>query len=338
LQQLKNIEQPVRVYNVQFENAPTRQTLSLPDRPSIAVLPFQNMSGDPEQEYFADGMVEDIITSLSRIKWLFVIARNSTFTYKGRAVDMKQVGRELGVRYVLEGSVRKAGTRVRITGQLVEASTGAHLWADRFDGALEDVFELQDHVTSSVVAAIAPKLEQAEIERSKRKPTNNLDAYDYYLRGVDNLYSQTLESTGEALRLFHKAIELDPKFASAYAMAAFCYSQRKAFGWVANRSQDIADAAPLARRAMELTRDDALAISRAGMVLAYVVEDFDSGALLLERARTLNPNLSAVWHASGWLKVWVGEPETAIEYLALSSSRVPTHFQGGNRNKGYCPL
>jgi TolB-like protein/class 3 adenylate cyclase/Tfp pilus assembly protein PilF len=315
VQQLKNIAQPVRVYGVQFEDALTRQTLSLPDRPSIAVLPFQNMSGDPEQEYFADGMVEDIITNLSRIKWLFVIARNSSFTYKGRAMDVKQVGRELGVRYVLEGSVRKAGNRVRITGQLVEASTGAHLWADRFDGAMEDVFELQDQVTSSVVAAIAPKLERAEIERSKRKPTNNLDAYDYYLRGIDNLYSQTQESTGEALRLFHKAIALDPEFASAYAMAAFCYSQRKAFGWVANRSQDIAEAAPLARRAVELTRDDALAIARAGMVLAYVVEDFDSGALLLERARTLNPNLSAVWHASGWLKVWMGEPETAIEYL-----------------------
>ena len=315
VQQLKNIAQPVRVYSVQFDGAPTRQTLSLPDRPSIAVLPFQNMSGDPEQEYFADGMVEDIITNLSRIKWLFVIARNSSFTYKGRAIDVKQVGRELGVRYVLEGSVRKAGTRVRITGQLVEASTGAHLWADRFDGALEDVFELQDHVTSSVVAAIAPKLEQAEIERSKRKPTNNLDAYDYYLRGIDNLHSQTRESTSEALRLFRRAIELDPEFASAYAMAAFCYSQRKAFGWVTNRSQDIAEATPLARRAMELTRDDALAISRAGMVLAYVVEDFGSGALLLERARTLNPNLSAVWHASGWLKVWTGEPETAIEYL-----------------------
>lgn len=315
MQQLKNIAQPVRVYNVRFEGVPTRQALALPDRPSIAVLPFQNMSGDAEQEYFADGMVEDIITGLSRIKGLFVIARNSSFTYKGRAVDVKLVGRELGVRYVLEGSVRKAGTRVRITGQLIEASTGAHLWADRFDGALEDVFELQDHVTSSVIAAIAPKLEQAEIERSKRKPTNNLDAYDYYLRGVDNLHVQTRESTSEALRQFHKAIELDPGFAAAYAMAAFCYSQRKAFGWVTNRSQDIAEAAPLARRAVELTRDDALAISRAGLVLAYVVQDFDAGALLIDRARGLNPNLSAVWHASGWLRVWIGEPDTAIEHL-----------------------
>jgi adenylate cyclase len=314
-QQLKNIAQPVRVFSVQIQNAPMHQTLSLPDRPSIAVLPFQNMSGDPEQEYFADGMVEDIITGLSRIKWLFVIARNSSFTYKGRAIDVKQVGRELGVRYVLEGSVRKAGNRVRITGQLIEASTSAHLWADRFDGALEDVFELQDRVTSSVVAAIAPKVEQAEIERSKRKPTNNLDAYDYYLRGVEGIHSQTRESTSDALRLFHKAFELDPGFASAYAMAAFCYSQRKAFGWVTNRSQDIAEAAPLARRALELTRDDALAISRVGLVLAYVVEDFDAGALFIERARVLNPNLSAVWHASGWLKVWTGEPETAIEHL-----------------------
>jgi adenylate cyclase len=290
-QQLKNIAQPVRVFSVQIQNAPMHQTLSLPDRPSIAVLPFQNMSGDPEQEYFADGMVEDIITGLSRIKWLFVIARNSSFTYKGRAIDVKQVGRELGVRYVLEGSVRKAGNRVRITGQLIEASTSAHLWADRFDGALEDVFELQDRVTSSVVAAIAPKVEQAEIERSKRKPTNNLDAYDYYLRGVEGIHSQTRESTSDALRLFHKAFELDPGFASAYAMAAFCYSQRKAFGWVTNRSQDIAEAAPLARRALELTRDDALAISRVGLVLAYVVEDFDAGALFIERARVLNPNL-----------------------------------------------
>jgi TolB-like protein/tetratricopeptide (TPR) repeat protein len=315
VQQLKNIAQPVRVYSVRVEDAPMQQALPLPDRPSIAVLPFQNMSGDPEQEYFADGMVEDIITGLSRIKWLFVIARNSSFTYKGRAVDVKQVGRELGVRYVLEGSVRKAGSRVRVTGQLIDASTGAHLWADRFDGALEDVFELQDQVTSSVVAAIAPKLEQAEIERSKRKPTNNLDAYDYYLRAVENLHLQTRESTSEALRLFHTAIELDPGFASAYAMAAFCYSQRKAFGWVTDRSQDIAEANPLARRAVELARDDALVFSRAGMVLAYVVEDFEAGALFIDRARVLNPNLSAVWHASGWLKVWIGEPETAIQHL-----------------------
>ncbi|MGO9686910.1 MAG: Fic family protein [Beijerinckiaceae bacterium] len=187
-QQLKNIAQPVRVFSVRLDGAAARPALALPDRPSIAVLPFQNMSGDPEQDYFADGMVEDIITALSRMRWLFVIARNSSFTYKGRAVDVKQVGRELGVRYVLEGSVRKAANRVRITGQLVDAATGAHLWADRFDGALEDIFDLQDQVTASVVTAIAPKLERAEIERAKRKPTESLDAYDYYLRGLESFY------------------------------------------------------------------------------------------------------------------------------------------------------
>ncbi len=320
---LKNIDRPVRLYVIKTATtspaaaSPTQlaKPLPLPDKPSVAVLAFQNMSGDPEQDYFADGMVEDIITALSRFNELFVIARNSSFTYKGRAVDVKQVGRELGVRYVLEGSVRKTGKRVRITGQLVEAATGAHLWADRFDGDLEDVFELQDRITSDVVAAIAPKLEQAEIERSKRKLTNDLDAYDYYLRGVENVHTQTRESTSDAIKLFHKAIERDPAFAAAHAMAAFCYSQRKAFGWVTDRTQDIAEAAALARRALDLTRDDALALSRAGLVLAYVVEDFDAGALFIERARVLNPNLSAVWHASGWLKVWTGDPETAIQHL-----------------------
>ena len=236
-QTIKNIARPVRAYRLRPDKvidgaSPGRPALSLPDKPSIAVLPFQNMSGDPEQEYFADGMVEDIITALSRLRWLFVIARNSSFTYKGRAVDVKQVGRELGVRYVLEGSVRKAGKRVRITGQLIDASTGAHLWADRFDGELADIFDLQDQVTASVVGAIAPKLEQAEIERAKRKPTESLDAYDYFLRGMAAFHQLTRPSNDEALALFSRAIELDPDFASAYGMAARCYLQRKGFGWV----------------------------------------------------------------------------------------------------------
>ena len=198
--------------------------LALPDKPSIAVLPFTNMSGDPEQEYFADGMVEDIITALSHFKALFVIARNSSFTYKGRAVDVKQVGRELGVRYVLEGSVRKAANRVRITGQLVDTATGAHLWADRFDGGLGDIFDLQDQVTESVVGAIAPAVEKAEIERAKRKPTESLDAYALYLRGLARFYQfGSRQANDEALRLFNSAIELDPDFASAYGRAASCY-------------------------------------------------------------------------------------------------------------------
>ena len=211
------------------------------------MLPFQNMSGDPEQEYFADGMVEDIITALSRIRWLFVIARNSSFTYKGRAVDVKQVGRELGVRYVLEGSVRKAANRVRITGQLIDAATGTHLWADRFEGSLDDIFELQDQVATSVVGAIAPQLERAEIERAKRKPTENLDAYDYYLRGMADLHQGTREAIDEALLLFEKAIELDPDFASAYGTAAWCYFWRKVNGWMIDKA-GAAEGARLARR------------------------------------------------------------------------------------------
>jgi TolB-like protein/class 3 adenylate cyclase len=220
LQPLKNIAEPMRAWRVRLTGqtpcavesgsaVSQPQALPLPDKPSIAVLPFQNMSGDPEQEYFADGIVEETITALSRFRNLFVIARNSSFTYKGRAVDVKQVGRELGVRYVLEGSVRKAANRVRITGQLIEAATGRHLWADRFDGTLEDIFDLQDQVTTKVVGAIAPTLEQAEIERAKRKPTGSYDAYDYFLRGVASVHLLTNESIGEALRLLSKAVELE---------------------------------------------------------------------------------------------------------------------------------
>src|SRR5450759_3033308 len=221
-QELKNIARPVRVYQLQPGGGATEApALALPDKPSIAVLPFQNLSGDPEQEYFADGMVEDIITALSRVKWFFVIARNSSFNYKGKAVDIKQVGRELGVRYVLEGSVRKAGSRVRITGQLIEASTGAHLWAEKIDGALADVFDLQDQITASVVGVIAPKIEQAEIERANQKPTDSLDSYDHYLRAVA-LYNKRMLTA--ARPLFEKAYELDPQCAAAYAGAAVALS------------------------------------------------------------------------------------------------------------------
>jgi len=324
-QKLKNIAWPVRVYRVRpdSETATARPVLALPDKPSIAVMPFQNMSGDAEQEYFADGMVEEIITVLSRFHGLFVIARNSSFTYKGRTVDVKQVGRELGVRYVLEGSVRKAGNRVRITGQLIDTSTGAHLWADRFDGGLEDVFDLQDQVTASVVSAITPKLERAEIERSKRKPTESLDAYDYFLRGMAAFHQWTRGANNEALPLFYRAIELDPNFASAYGMATRCYSQRRVSGWVTDRAQEIAETARLARRAAELGRDDAVALCTAGMALAYIVGDLDYGAALIDRALLLNPNLAWAWHFSGWVKVWLGEPEVAIEHLARAMRLSP---------------
>jgi len=319
---LKNIEEPVRVYALSpasdFTPAKAhgpKETLPLPNKPSIAVLPFDDLSGNRDQEYFADGIAEEIITALSRFRGLFVIARNSSFAYRGRAVDVKQIGRELGVRYVLEGSVRKAGSKVRITGQLIDASTGAHLWADRFDGALKDIFGLQDQVTASVVGAIAPKLEQAEIERAKRKPTENLDAYDHYLRGLAGLHQWTREGNDNALTSFYRAIELDPNFASAYGMAARSYSQRRASGWVKDRQWEIIETERLARLATDLGRDDAIALCTAGIALQFVVGQADEGEALIQRALALNPNLAWAWFFGGWIKVWHGEPEVAIERL-----------------------
>jgi TolB-like protein len=287
----------------------------LPDRPSIAVLPFQNMSGDSAQEYFADGVVEEIITALSRFSSLFVIARNSSFTYKGQAVDVKRVGRELGVRYVLEGSIRKSLDRVRITGQLIDATNGAHLWADRFDGALSDILDLQDHLTANVVNAISPKLEQAEIVRAKRKPTASLDAYDYFLRGMEAFYQDTRESIDEALRFYSRAVELDPEFAAAYGWAGFCYVFRKTRGWMTDRVREIAEAKRLAWKSIQLGKEDAAPLSRGGHTLAYVVGDVSAGIIFVDRARTLNPNLAAAWLSSGWLRVWIGEPDIAIEHF-----------------------
>jgi TolB-like protein len=291
--------------------------------PSIAVLPFQNMSGDADQEYFADGIVEEIIVGLSRIRALSVIARNSSFTYKGRAVDVKQVGRELGVRYVLEGSVRKAANQVRITGQLIDAGNGAHLWADRFDGGLADIFDLQDQVTARVVSSIDSKLEQAEIARAKRKPTGSLDAYDYFLRGMASYYQHNRAAIDEALHLFRKAIELDPVFASAYGMAAWCYGWRKINGWITDYSKESAETAVLARRAAELGSDDAVALSRSAHALAFVVGDLDSAVTFVDRALILNPNLAVAWYASGWVRVYCGEPETAIEHFARAMRLSP---------------
>ncbi len=332
-QSLKNIAEPMRVWRVPNSRAvpavPTRlrvddTALTLPDKPSIAVLPFTNMSGDPEQDYFADGMVEEIITALSHFRQLFVIARNSSFTYKGRAVDVKQVGRELGVRYVLEGSVRKSANRVRITGQLVDTTTGAHLWAERFDGGLSDIFDLQDQVTESVVGAIAPAVEKAEIERAKRKPTESLDAYALYLRGSDRLYQITnRQANEEALRLFNRAIELDPDFASAYGRAATCYVAAKINGWISVTANEIAEVTRLAQRAVELGKDDAMALAASGGALTNVVRDLGVGAALIDRALVLNSNLAEAWFYGGWAKIWLGEPEAAIERFARAMRLSP---------------
>jgi len=309
--ELKNIAQPVRVFRVRL-GAPQRPALALPDKPSLVVLPFQNMSGDPEQEYFVDGLVEDITTALSCIRSLFVIARNSAFTYKGRAVDVRQVGRELGVRYVLEGSVRKAGSRVRITGQLVDAATGTHLWADRFDGALEDVFDLQDRVTASIAGAIEPHLQRAEIERAQRKPTQDLGAYDYFLRGMAIFNQATAERMPEARALFAKAFALDAEYGAAYAMAARSVHIQRIGYLQAISAAEIAEGVRLARLAAATGRDDALALSGAGSALAFLAGDLDAGALLTGRGCALNPNSATAWSNAGWVKALLGDPEPAI--------------------------
>jgi adenylate cyclase len=327
---LKNLERPVQAFRVGWDPADwqmsaaaliapvgspatTIDPLALPDKPSIAVLPFQNMSGDPEQEYFADGMVEDIITALCRTKLLFVIARNSSFSYKGKSPDIRQVGRELGVRYVLEGSVRKAGNQLRITGQLIDASNGAHLWADRFSGSLEDIFELQDQVASRVVGAISPALERAEMARSRQKPTENLQAYDYYLRAPACIYLQKKDANYEAVDLLDKAIGLDPVFALAFAQAATCYTQRKTWRWSADPARDVVEAEKLARRALELDRNDPTVLAYAGWALALMAGRFVEAAELFDRAIELDPNhfLGSAW--GGWTNLFLGRP--AIEHF-----------------------
>jgi adenylate cyclase len=315
-QQLKNITKPVRAYAVRAgEHGVPTEGLSaaprLPDKPSIAVLPFQNMSGDPEQEYFTDGMVEEIITALSRFKQLFVIARNSSFTYKGRAVDVKEVGRELGVRYVLEGSVRKAGGRVRITGQLIEAASGAYLWADRFDGTLEDVFDLQDKVTLQVVGAIAPSVERAEIERVRQKPLVNESAYDWYLRGFEQHNIRTPEAQTKALEMYQRAIKADPRFAAAYAAAIFPYITRNSHKWFSDPSE-LSEAVRLAHRALELDQDDPYVLAHVGYALATFGGEYERGRGLLEKAIRLNPNLSWAQCWCGFSRMWNGEYRESI--------------------------
>jgi TolB-like protein len=304
------------------------QDVAVPSKPSIAVLPFANLSGDPTQDYFADGIVEEIITSLCRFGWLFVIARNSSFTYKGRAVDVKQVGRELGVRYVLEGSLRRVTDRVRITAQLLDTSTGVHLSAERFEGTLSDIFDLQDQVTAAVVGAITPKLEKAEIARAKHKPTESLDAYDHYLRAMAAVYQWTRESHREALRLFNTASELDPDFAAAYGMAARCYDWRAANGWTTDEAGEVSEAVRLARCAVDVGKDDAVALCMAGHAIARMAGELETGADLIDQALVLNPNLAAGWLSKGWVRVWIGQAEEAIDCFdrAMRLSPVDPHM------------
>jgi TolB-like protein/class 3 adenylate cyclase len=333
-QQVKNIARSLHVYRVRGSTsaakplpAQAQPVLPLPDKPSIAVLPFQNMSGDPEQEYFADGMVEEIITALSRIRWLFVIARNSSFAYKSQSPDVKRVGRELGVRYVLNGSVRKAGGRVRITAQLVDAQSGAHLWADRFDGSLEDIFELQDQVANSVAGVIEPTLETAEIRRSADLPTNDVTAYDLYLRALTLGFSWERNAVFRALELLEQAIARDPRYGAALVAAASRHHDIHVAGWSENQDESRRKGIAFARQALQAAGDDPEVLCRGAHVLTYFGEDIDVGIALIDRGLQLNPSFARGWQWGGWLKLWAGEPDLAIKHFETSLRLNPREQQ-----------
>jgi len=333
-QNLKNIARPIRVYRVRHDVVKSQSSgkpvdavpvLPLPDKPSIAVLPFANMSGDPEQEYFADGMVEEIITALSRIRWLFVIARNSSFVYKGKAIDVKQVGRELGVRYVLEGSVRKSGGRVRITTQLIDAQSGTHLWADRFDGSFEDVFDLQDKVAFSAAGVIESTLQAAEIRRAADRPTTDLTAYDLYLRARPDCRSWDRERIRSALGLLERALERDPKFGPALSLAAVCHHHFTTIGGVDDPAMHRRAALGYAQRALQAAPSDPGTIAEVAYMHGYFGEDIEPAIKLIDRALALNPSFYGGWGISGWLRLWAGHLDVAVEHLQTAIRLSPLH-------------
>ena len=309
---LKSIDRPVRAFRVALAGEATAAP-PLPDKPSIVVLPFTNMSGDPEQDYFADGLVEDITTALSRVRSFFVIARNSSFTYKGRAVDVRQVSRELGVRYVLEGSIRKAGSRVRIVGQLIDATTGHHVWADRFDGETNDIFELQDKVTESVVGAVEPSIRLEEIRQARTKPTNYITAYDLYLRALPGFYSMTSEGFAEVRRLTNEALSIDPDFTLAKALGSYIRSISVSQCW--HEPDDIRVAVRMAREVLAEARDDPTSLRFAAQVLAYSAKDYETALAAIDRSLYLNPNSAQGYTGGGWVNAHSGRPLLAIDHF-----------------------
>jgi len=346
-QQLKNIARPIRVYRIHFgrSEAPTAESpmLPLPGKPSIVVLPFENLSPDPNQEFLADGIAEEITTALSRFPAFFVISRNSAFTYKKRAVETKQIGRELGVRYVLEGSVRRAGQRIRISGQLVDATAGTHLWADRFEGTLEDVFDLQDSVTTSVVGAVFPTIRHAEMERAKHRPTESTDAHLSYMRGLGCLYRWTKPGLEEALKLFYEAMAIDPGYSLPYGGAASCYVTQRAMGWVTDFAPLVPKVSALIAQGVEAGREDAFTLGSCGFAAASILRDLDMGANLLDRALVVSVNYAMVWAQSAFVRAWRGEPEIAIAHterarrlspvdpqtFAINGAAATAHFVAG---------
>ena len=321
--QFKNIGRPIRVYCILLSAdaavAAGGRKLAAPamDRPSIAVLPFVNLSKDPEQEYFADGIVEDIISALSRFRSFLVIARNTTFTYKGRSVNVPQIGRELGVRYVLEGSVRRSGERIRITAQLIDAATGMHMWAEHYDGVVADVFDLQDQITASVVGSIEPSIRAAEIERARRKRPDNLDAYDLVMRALPYVWSLEYGDNCEATKLLKEALRLDPDYPSALSLAAWCRGQRVVYNWSTNIQEDKRETLRLAQAAAALAHDDPFILTVLGAALT-ITREFQRAASMLDRALSLDPNSAWAWNRSGWLRDYLDDPETAIDQFERS--------------------
>lgn len=325
---LKNIERPVRAYRVETDaSASVAAPPPLPEKPSIAVLPFTNMSGDPDQEYFADGLVEDIITGLSRVNSFFVIARNSSFTYKGRAVDLRQVGRELGVRYVLEGSIRRAGSRVRISGQLVDAISGHHVWADRFEGDVRDIFDLQDKVTESVVGAVEPSIRLEQIKQARMKPTDYISAYDLYLRALPRFYSMTREGFADVRRLTNEALSIDPGFNLAKGLGAYIRSVSVSQCW--HEPDDGRVAVRMAREVLAEARDDPTSLRFAAQVLAYSAKDYEMALGTIERSLLLNPNSAQGHTSSGWVNAHSSRPLVAIEHFHKAMRLSPVDPEKG---------
>ena len=326
-QRVKNIAEPVRAHRVvlaetQSAPAPAEAALPLPAKPSIAILPFANMSGDPEQEYFSDGISEDLITALSRIRWLFVIARNSSFTYKGKHTDVKQVGRELGVRYVLEGSVRKGGSRVRITAQLIDAASGAHVWAERFDRELADIFAVQDEITERIAAAIEPELARAELERSRRKPPESLDAWDLYQRGLWHIWQFNAEDNAAARKLFERATALDPGFSPFFAALSLCRLLEHTLSFRPMEERSIDAALEIARHAVALDDKDAVAHAVLGRAFA-ALGDHEGAIAELGQAVRLNPNLALAHYGLGLTLVLCGKPAEALLELEAAQRLSP---------------
>ena len=293
--------------------------LPLPDKPSIAVLPFENMSGDPEQAYFADGLAEDLITGLSRVSWLFVIARNSSFAFRGEKLDVRTIGERLGVRYLVEGSVRRAGQRLRLTVQLIEAATGNHLWADRYDGSLEDVFDFQDRIVASLIGAIEPKLRATEIARARRKRPDSLDAYDLFLQAMPKSATMSERSLGEAIELLDRAIALSPNYAQALAYAAFCRALRPMLAYSVDEGRDFREATELSRRALDSDPTDPFALRLAAFIAVLLNRDYQTAWDLVDRSLAINPNNSVTWTTRGWISTWAGDSEAAL----AASSRTP---------------